>query len=114
MLDPGTNLKLVYELLKAMVESGRLILYAGDCPFEDLWSVLSKEEHFTYYSYLLCTNDDCGEIYMLAICIRSSVPIFEKVDNIDEKNLEKYYGAEKACILINKFALRRFKYYGFN
>ena len=87
-IDTLANLKLVYELLRTMVESGRLILYAGDCPFEDLWSELDKEEHFTYYSYLQCSNQDCGEIYELAVCIRSSVPILKKVDNINDINLE--------------------------
>lgn len=80
------NLIPVYELLNAMVEQGRLQLYAGDCPFEDFKSVLSKEEHYTYYFYLKCS--DCGEIFELAVCIRSSSPHYEKVDNIDEINIE--------------------------
>lgn len=82
--NPHRNLCPVYNLLSDLVRTGRLIIYAGDCPFENMMQILDEEKHYTVCFYLQCPQ--CGEIYFFGACIRGT-PIYKRIDNIFQENI---------------------------
>lgn len=90
-LLPNENLAPVYSLLSVMMKTKRLELYAGDCRFEDMFEMLSNEEHFTAGFYLSCSI--CGKLYYLGVCIRG-VPKYLETE-YDESVIRKtLWGSE--------------------
>lgn len=90
--NPHENLYPVYNLLSALVRTGRLIIYAGDCPFENMLQTLQEEKHFTVCFYLQCPQ--CEEIYFFGACIRGT-PIYKRIVNISKENISNLiWGSE--------------------
>lgn len=90
-LSPNENLSPVYSLLLTMIKAKRLELYAGDCRFEDMFKILSNEEHFTVSFYLDCSV--CGKLYFLGACIRG-VPKYLEADYNESVINKTLWGSE--------------------
>tara|TARA_R110000764_G_scaffold2178_1_gene9359 strand:+ start:1265 stop:2149 length:885 start_codon:yes stop_codon:yes gene_type:complete len=80
------------ELWSRYVKEGLFEFKGGDTSLADLREEISREEKFAYYHYFKC---DCGNYIRTGVCIRSSVPILEYINELpaeidkDLQNLEK-------------------------
>lgn len=70
-------------------------LVVGDCPLEDLEKHISKEEKYTYYHYFKCS---CGNYCRSGVCIRSSVPILERMDKLPRDLIATYKKMDNSVI----------------
>lgn len=84
--NPHMNLSAVYSLLSFLVNKKRLIIYAGDCPFNNMMKILGEEKHFTVCFYLQCPQ--CGDIYFFGACTRGT-PEYIKVNDISKENIDE-------------------------
>lgn len=82
--DAHMNLVPVHRFLCERIKTGRMVIFAGDCPFEKMMQVLNEEKHYTVCFYLQCP--ECGDIYFIGACIRGK-PIYKKVIDIDKENI---------------------------
>ena len=80
--------KQTYELMKKMYYDKKLNLYMADCSLDHFLEEISSESHYTYNIYLECTN--CGIVYHLGICIRSSSPLFKIYETKPSKEKFRY------------------------
>jgi|BioPla2DNA2_1021312.scaffolds.fasta_scaffold32279_4 hypothetical protein len=71
--------------INEMVKQGRLELYAGDCPIEDVEKHLSEEIHYTIRHYFRCKS--CNDYFFIGACIRGT-PIYKIMKNVDSENFE--------------------------
>ena len=69
------------------VDTGIFKLIVGDCPLTDLEKHISSEKKYIYYHYFKCK---CGKFCRSGICIRSTIPILEKMDEIPNDLISKY------------------------
>lgn len=69
-----------------LIRDEKLAVYAGDCYFEDMESVLNEERHFTVSFYLRCIA--CDSFYFFGDCIRGK-PIYRKIDDISSEKIDK-------------------------
>ena len=51
----------------------------GDCSLENFKEEISREEKYVYYHFFKC---NCGKTIRSGVCIRSSVPLLEYIDNL--------------------------------
>lgn len=84
-LDPHKNLVPVYNLLADLIKRNQLKIYAGDCPFEEMLTVLDAERHYTVSFYLRCLK--CKRIYFFGACIRGT-PVYKFVENIGNERMD--------------------------
>ena len=79
----------VIALLKELERQGRIELFAGDCPIDEIGRHLNEEMHFTVRHYFKCTSHErhYGEKYFfIGACVRGA-PIFTVLDSLAGKNL---------------------------
>jgi len=79
----------VIALLKELERQGRIELFAGDCPIDEIGRHLNEEIHFTVRHYFKCTSHErhYGEKYFfIGACVRGA-PIFTVLDSLAGKNL---------------------------
>ena len=80
------------ELWGQYVNEGLFEFKGGDTSLEYLKEEIYREEKFAYYHYFKC---DCGNYIRTGVCIRSSVPILEYIDELpigidkELQNIEK-------------------------
>jgi hypothetical protein len=72
--------------INEMVKQGRLELYAGDCPIEDVKEHLFKELHYTICHYFKCKS--CNIYFFIGACIRGA-PIYRIMKDINSENIDK-------------------------
>ena len=89
---PQEEFNVVFVLLLKMINSGELEIYAGDCAFEDMVSVLEEEKHYTVAFYLKCPF--CQSYYFFGDCIRG-LPKYKKVKDISVCNIDKMIWGKK-------------------
>ena len=79
----------VVALLKDMEQQGRIELFAGDCPIDEIGQHLNEEIHFSVCHYFKCTSHEryYGEKYFfIGACVRGT-PIFKVLNSLDGENL---------------------------
>lgn len=69
-----------------MLKQGRIELYAGDCPIDEVEKNLIDEEHYTIQHYFKCRN--CNQYFYIGACVRG-MPVFKIVDNIKTIDFNK-------------------------
>lgn len=84
--DPHHRWIDVYNLLKAKVDEGKFEVYASTCDFDNALHEIAYENHYCFYFYLRCI--ECGEIYLLGICVRGT-PIFQTSEEFRENQVER-------------------------
>ncbi|MDV3426203.1 MAG: hypothetical protein LIR50_03300 [Bacillota bacterium] len=71
--------------IKEMIKQGRIELYAGDCPIEEVEKNLNDEIHYTIRHYFKCKT--CDRYFFIGDCIRG-VPVYKIIDNIKTVNFD--------------------------
>lgn len=66
-------------LWRQYVNDGLLKFEGRDTSLENFEEEISKEVKFAYYHYFKCK---CGNYIRSGVCIRSSVPILEHIDEL--------------------------------
>ena len=90
--DPHKSFMQIYELLLNKIENAQLTIYAGDCKFKDMLTIIDEEIHYTVCFYLQCPA--CGTFYFFGVCIRGA-PVYQKLGSITKKEIEnKLWGRE--------------------
>ncbi len=84
--DPLHSWESVYALLKSKVDEGKFEVYASTCDFGNALHEIAYENHYCFYFYLKCF--ECGEIYLLGICIRGT-PVFYTSEEFRENQIER-------------------------
>lgn len=80
--------------IKEMVKQGRIELFAGDCPLDEVEMHLSAEIHYTICHYFSCKS--CNQYFFIGACIRG-MPIYETMVTLNAVNFDNmlwgYYGS---------------------
>ena len=80
--------------INEMIKQGRIELYAGDCPIEEVKKNLNDETHYTICHYFMCKG--CNHYYFIGACIRGT-PVYKTIDSIKNVNFDNMlwgrYGA---------------------
>lgn len=95
--DSHKRLGYIYHKLKQMYDDNKLQLVISDCSFENLMEEVSKEEQYTYRTYLKC--NECETYFYLGICIRgcpvykvtSCLPNIQEFIEMSERDGKKLY-----------------------
>ena len=83
--DSYRQYDLILQILMELERKGVVELFAGDCPLEDIDTVLGAEQQYTVCQYMRCRS--CGAIYFIGSCIHGS-PVYRKVENLQAENLD--------------------------
>lgn len=83
--NPHGNFIPVYNFLSVLVAKKQLEIYAGDCPFEEMLTILDEEKHYTVCFYLRCPK--CKRIYFFGACIRGT-PVYKRIENIKQEKID--------------------------
>ncbi|MBV7441314.1 hypothetical protein KRX57_07765 [Weeksellaceae bacterium TAE3-ERU29] len=67
------------ELWRKYVTKGLFKFKGGDTSLEDLEEEFYEGEKYVYYHYFEC---NCGNYIRTGVCVRSSVPILEYIDEL--------------------------------
>ncbi len=84
--NPHENYFPTFAFINEMVTQGRLELYAGDCPLEEMKKHLADEHHFTIQHYFKCKS--CNTYYLIGACIRGT-PLYKVMLNLTDINFDK-------------------------
>jgi len=79
----------VIALLKELEQQGRIELFAGDCPLDEIGQHLNGEIHFTVCHYFKCTSHKryYGEKYFfIGACVRGA-PRFNVLNSLENEKI---------------------------
>lgn len=83
--DSHQNYIPTFNFIKEMVRQGRLELFAGDCPLDEMEKHLAEEFHFTIRHYFKCKS--CYNYFFIGACIRGT-PIYEAMEDLNGENFD--------------------------
>lgn len=79
----------VLMLLRELEKQKQIVLFAGDCPIDEVSFHLGEERHYTIKHYFKCvthsrfSND---QFFLIGACIRG-FPLFQVLDTLKNENL---------------------------